>query len=323
MWGIAVKLLLQFSNAALITGINLLIHTTILMCICFGCMLVVKRYGRKAVTQSVLLRVCLVAVLLSPLTVSLFSLTGMNVFYLSVASLNPPDSSISLPQQELRTQSETQLIIPQNPVEPVTRNSTEINIQETDALKKAAEPLNDDKNSKVPLSVATREKQYSKPDIPGSHETASDFAVSRKESSVFRDIIVPGLSLLFTVFWVVFSIFLLVRFIAINLYIRRIRLLASTAKAEYIETCRMSAEEFGIKPPVILQSPYVHSTMITAFSNPVLFCHQVQTKYPWRAGKSSFMSLRTFPDGIISGISWGRLLKLYFRINRLSGFCLI
>ena len=268
MWGFAVNRLLHFSNAAFITGINLLLHTTILIGICLACRSVVKRKGGKAATQSVLLRACLVAAILSPLTLSLFTLTGMNTFYLSTTLLNPHEYTGVISQKSIRPQSSTRLseIHKEKKTKPLENAGLKYPAAATS--RKADSPTKDNESKKVALPTGVQGKKHTNLTSPGDVGKNMENHTGRRKTTISREKIISGLAVLFTGLWCVFSMFLFVRFIAINLYIRRIRQLATEAKPAYGKTCRKAAEELGIKSPAILQSRYVHSTMITGFFKP-------------------------------------------------------
>ncbi|MCE5250251.1 T9SS type A sorting domain-containing protein [bacterium] len=312
MLGIAVKWLLHFSDAAFITGINLLIHTTILIGICLACRSVVMRRGGKAATQSVLLRTFLVAALLSPLTLSLFKFTGMNALYLSATLLYPPEYTYDLSRESTHSQTSSQMITIQKSGETVSHENTQQNEHASDNIPKVNSPVKNNESIKVSLPSGVQVQKRPELAVPGSVEKSMKDHAGRLKATISTEKVVHGLAVVFTIVWCVFSMFLFVRFIAINLYIRRIRQLASEAKPAYREICRKAAGEFGIKPPAIFQSHYVYSTMITGFFKPSIILPSGANEVPMASREVFLHELAHFARRDYLWNQLGQISKILF-----------
>lgn len=245
--------LVRGSYMAVFLGANLFLHSTLIILVGFAGAAILAAMKKGAAIRSLFLRVCLAAVLISPAALVLVTALHLEDRYLTTPFL--PSGKEPVPVSH----------------SPVVRVPKPV---------PAPSATNPDHG---PPGERTREDRArsSGKHAPTPSLSSGRFAPAPPQKPVatgYRKALtvshVHGLSgwfsLVFSVTWSFLSLFLIIRAAAIMLYVRRIRILASPARAIHAETCQSAARDLGIAAPPVLQSRYVTGTILTGFLHPAI-----------------------------------------------------
>ncbi len=254
--------LFAWSNAAAVYGLNLFIHTSVVILAGLAGAFVLTRMKAGAAALSLVYRMTLCAVLAIPVIIpAIFSL-DLDRFYLAVR----------LPSPRVQVERNIPGTIP--------KQTTAIESASTVTLRNNT--LASEAVTGEPVTPSSPEKMSA----PRAATHSSPAPTVAKQPPVRTRLIAYAGPSLFAL-WVFLSLFLFLRASVILVYVRRIRKLASPARPEYAETCREVARELGTDIPVVLQSPYVTSTFITGIIRPAVLL-------PLGANESSMASREVF-----------------------------
>ena len=234
--------LLLFSNYAVMIGVNLLVHSTILiiMGLCFA--YAFKQKG--AAVQSLVLRAFLAAVLLCPVVSVLlddFGLTGIT-FDVPVESFSHFDTSKSF------------LRLTQKDDNIVNNTITEKEIFRRDSEHKVIRTLeNYSVNSKV------NEYKSSLTDVLNKNEIHSFFMNWR-----------AVLYIVVTIIWLSVSAFYFIKLLVHFLRIMYIRKNADDTELEVFKESRAIAYRLESEIPLLLKSPHIESPFLTGIFKPAI-----------------------------------------------------
>ncbi|MBN1294512.1 MAG: T9SS type A sorting domain-containing protein, partial [Candidatus Latescibacteria bacterium] len=214
--------------------IPLLLNSTV---ICIAGLLVCFMIARKgALIQSWILRVCLVAVILSPVTSFISKSSGLTHITIPVRY---PNSNKILHSSGHNETTASQL--GNNRHVQFGFNGSEYNIK-TD--------LHD-------YAEADSEKL-----IPENHKTTFDGLLTWLKGNSFI------IYSIFIVVWTFCSFYFMMRTIVAYLHFRHIRCIASTAKQDYNTLCKSVSNILGCKEPRILITPDAQSVFLAGFFHP-------------------------------------------------------
>lgn len=264
------------SNLVVLTGVNLFVQSTIILATGLTIDWLVRSKG--AAVQSIVLRIFLVAVLVSPV-VSI----GLRYYGFDGISLNIPVISAEYPAvQNLTALSENNKL--QNheitgdktllsnihggekvtTVNPTPENSNKLNsiknIPEIPNLKKpvstpAHEYSQNDTQTEIRISDNESGRKYN-PDINAGRKSRINF--------------ISWLYIAGTILWIVSTFILAVKLLGASLYVLYMRYTIYEAKPYYRSMCETIAAELGIKAPDILQSPYIKTPLLAGVFRPVI-----------------------------------------------------
>lgn len=216
--------------------IPLLLNSTV---ICISVLSVCYLMARRgALVQSWILRVCLVAVILSPITSLISNSSGL--------------THIRIPVQYLDT-SEKGYLSGQNKVSALQlNNSNKVRIDLQDAENGVETELLDydgTGNEKLPSE---------------NHKVSTGrlLAHLRDYSFIIYSI--------FIITWLISSLYFLIKTVVAYMHFRQIRRTAYPAKQAYITVCKSVAKVLGSKEPRILQTPHTHSVFLAGFFHPCI-----------------------------------------------------
>jgi len=256
--------LLSLSNTVIPFGANLLVHSTIIIAIgLFGKHLLRKK---GAAIQSMFLRACLIAVLFTPLTSLIFSSRGIKI-YVPALPLNKKEAGYSTTRPY---QNQLPVKIPEK-LQHDVQSATAIPEQEDKSTiprpEKATPDIHLEVDKTTPVSDET-EQDYSAA-LPPEEKIASVIhQVTTKGTSAFSPNIYAGFYIVFTVTWIAFSLFFLMRAVVVYFYLRHVNRSSIDAKPPYTKTCNTIANEMGIAAPRVLQNPGVKCTFLAGFLHP-------------------------------------------------------
>ncbi|MDP2981964.1 MAG: M56 family metallopeptidase [Candidatus Latescibacter sp.] len=257
MWAAFLNRFPGLSDITMLFGLNLLIHSTLIILIGLGGLYILRKKRRGTASQSLLLWFCLIAVLLTSPALLISSAAGVRGLYIPIPLPRVPAVSapvVSAPQAY-------------PPISPSTPTGGQSGLEENSAGQQPAGKI---------LATAPPAKQQpvtTAPVKPRSVPAAPKSALLPKKTVIphtSTHSILPSIAILFSLFWIALSLFLALRFGAITLYIRRIRRLSSPAEPRHTALCRAVADELGISAPQILQSPYVTSILLTGLFRPAI-----------------------------------------------------
>lgn len=256
MWAAFLSRLPGWSDITMLFGLNLLIHSTLIIFIGLGGLYILRMQRRGTASQSLLLRFCLIAVLITPPALFISSAAGVRGLYVP----------IPLPRiQSAAAPVETEQAYPPESPKPTAggQSSRKENSagQQPAGKIQAAEPFTE----QPPVTTAPV-KPHSVQSPPKSAPFQKKAVIPHTSSNNS----LPSIPILFSLTWIVLSLFLVLRFGAITLYIRRIIRLASPAEPRHTALCRKVAGELGISAPLVLQSPYVTSILLTGLFRPAI-----------------------------------------------------
>ncbi|MFC1552779.1 M56 family metallopeptidase, partial [Candidatus Latescibacterota bacterium] len=269
------KWLLYWSNLTFPFVANFLVHSTIIIII--G--LYVKRALRKngAALQSFILRVCLIAVFVSPFASYLFHSAGLSGFGIQseiIENMREVYSPIK-DKQTVPIQSSGEF--KRNP--PGSPGAVEKNVPFA-PLQKMNKILPNDSIRQDHDTARIPSQRIPETNIPhvvslNVEKTHTDNYVSRQDGGnepahSLKWKILGVFYLLIPAVWAVFSLFHLTKIIIGILYIKYICRYAAHAAPDDYKRCRIIAREFGVAAPVILISSYVKSTLLTGLFTPTI-----------------------------------------------------
>ena len=229
-----IKYLMCWSNFMVPVQVNLLVHSTIIIAAGLWGKYLLR--GKVASAQSRCLQICLIAVILCPLSSLIFTATRINVYTINNASLAEYEN-IYIHQISSRR---IPITIPVKGFHP----------------HKIDTSLGVEKKSEIRYTPS-QEKYIEDSDVNND----SFLQILRKNSKAC-------MYMMLFIIWVVFSLILLVKAIVHNLYIKYLRFSAFEAKPIFTKLCTNVAYELGIKPPKFLQSFSVKSTFLSGFLHP-------------------------------------------------------
>ncbi|HDY90238.1 MAG TPA: hypothetical protein ENH82_19230, partial [bacterium] len=288
--------LLKISNIAVMSGANLMIQSTIIIAVGICAAYALRNKG--AAVQSLVLRVFLVAVFFSFIASPFLKNAKIRrvTFDIPSESLNNPEyvyTSVRRGQTAFSTMTSAKL---QNELLKITAGakknravgtpqnagSNPWSVIRPDALHSSASQAHETSVSKhmwefdiIPLNTTNDMKHEYSATLPHiekdsrvSHQKYLDKPPSQWEHKL------AGIYIIFTVGWMVFSIFLLIRLLSHILYIQYIRHSALTAKPSFIKINKNLAHELGLKAPLVFQSPSVKSPFLAGLFKPFILLPQ-------------------------------------------------
>jgi beta-lactamase regulating signal transducer with metallopeptidase domain len=254
-----------WSLAAIPVFSDLMLYSTIIGIIGLAGSFLLK--GKGAVYQSLFLRISLLAIIVTPLAALIFSSLDIKGIHLPLALVKSPDTLMhSIKSGSL---SHEKIIFPQKEPAPSkilqessrnsqTNSQTE-NYTAPSLIGKKAYPL---KNTVV--------SEVGKASNDNSAKGYSSIPVKAKEEkkSVALDIVIFFIYIIISLAWIFFSLYLLIKAVIYNLYIRHLLVTSYDANPIYVKTSYYLAEELNIRPPRILQNPLVTRAFLAGIIHP-------------------------------------------------------
>nr|WP_321268668.1 M56 family metallopeptidase [uncultured Sulfurimonas sp.] len=276
--------IMTVSNLVVLTGLNLFVQSTIILLTGLAIDRLICKKG--AAVQSVVLRFFLVAVLLGPFASTGFRYFGINLVTMKIPGLpayySSSHESTSLYGDDIsqkRTVSgiETELPIARGNELPPPENvhhekkGNRIGEQHVSQIpaEKPVEVLKSE-NSQVIIhalhqkNVTESAQEYN----PGNNGARG--GIIAQEHSNNRIDFIPWLYLAGTVLWIVSSSVLAFKLLGASLYVFYMRRTIFPAKPCYRKMCKILAGEVGVKPPEVLQSPYIKTPLLAGVFRPVI-----------------------------------------------------
>lgn len=263
-----VSLLLTLSNRFVPFGLTIILQTTVII----AAGLAVRKFTRKrtAAFQSAVLRATLIIVLMSPVVTIFFMHFGLYRFNVPLPNLSDTihqqyqpaqqisDETPSAPvQQSYKKNSET-INTPQLPQKKVAGKNT---LQLQTSTNKNAIRSQTDISKKTPASPNAKPAEGILP-----QESSKNSGFIR----IYPEFLLKIFVILFTVFWILASLYFLCKSIIITLCIIYIRNTASVARQKYVTACDESAQLLGLTAPPVLQHPVVRGTFVCGFIRPAI-----------------------------------------------------
>ncbi len=246
-----------WTDGTVLFGLNLLVHSTLIVILGFGGMAVLRMRGKGARAQSLVLRLCLVAVLVVPPALLLFSAGGAKGLRVTM----PVPERIAAPAPE----KPDPVIAPSAP-RPMPAGNVSAG-EEKPVGRVGAGTTRTAVQSAAPSSAPP---SYLTPVVqnPAAEENSANRITIPAFLSWSR--ILGGIAAIFPFAWAACSLFLILRAGAITIYINRIRRRAIPARAEEKALCDEVARELGISAPPVLRSPYVTGALLAGWLRPAI-----------------------------------------------------
>ena len=261
MWTAFLDRFPVWSDLTVLFGLNILFQSTLIILIGLAGMHILRMRRAGAAAQSLLLRICLSGVLLAPAALLVSSSAGIKGFRLEtplhgIHSVSAPSATAP------RTPSAVSL--PSNRGERFSQRENSASTQKMRSSSQAA-----------PLLASTRlpaTPDLSRNNTPGNVTRLAPASppMAPDESRASSRGITHKLPALFLLAWVFLALFFTLRAVAITLYIRRIRSLSFPLLPHHADLGKSAADELGIPMPLILQSPYVSSALLTGVFRPII-----------------------------------------------------
>ncbi|MCE5251255.1 T9SS type A sorting domain-containing protein [bacterium] len=245
-------------NGAVVTGSNLFVQSTII--VTTGLFAAYAMRKRGAAVQSVILRIFLTAVLLSPALSFILHRSGIKSVTFDVPQIHVSKKSIPAPR--------TRLI--QKTSEIPGKKSSDTIVYEK---RKENATVNTLKQESIGSTVFDRNRE--KTSIPHKETAAvprhiAPAPLSRKtvHGMDSRQALRAAVYILMTMVWSAASFLLLIKFLLENLYLVYLRKSSVEAKQSYLDTCGSIAFELGIQTPIVLQNPNTSSPFVMGLFKP-------------------------------------------------------
>nr|WP_321268665.1 M56 family metallopeptidase [uncultured Sulfurimonas sp.] len=268
-----VSFLLTLSNRFVPVGLTIILQTTVIIA---GGLFVRKLIRkRNAAFQSAVLRATLVVVLISPLV-------SLLIMHLGIFRIQIPMPELT---GESRQMYEMQEKITQSIPGEITSVPAHLPAKRMSGADTAQNPSVKNENSRT-LSQLQPQTHYnstlnrtdnSSEKTPFSRNTESVDAIAPGDNgdaagnlSLNPIIVLKVLFCVFTVLWIMFSIYYLLKSIIVSLCIVYIRQTASHAQKKYITLCNESAALLNMAAPPVLQHPVVRGTFVCGFFKPAI-----------------------------------------------------
>jgi len=283
-----IEWVLNISNSAVMFGAELLFQSTIIIALGLFTAFILKEKG--AVVQSLVLRIFLIAVLISPILSLCFNIASVKIikFNIPPASLNRTEENNSSAQNNYTIFSSIPEVEPHN---HLRENTVSAEKENADGISHIEKGVHSFPNSVEEINVSA---QFRNNPLLSTEENEiyNEFVnIEKKPEEVVlpTGINIQGMKtefnnksptlwknkrtvfyLIFTFVWATFSLFLFLRFILHNIFIQQIRHNSFEAKPSFIKTCKALADKLGIKPPKVLQSNSVKSPFLSGLFNPFI-----------------------------------------------------
>ncbi|MFC1539042.1 M56 family metallopeptidase [Candidatus Latescibacterota bacterium] len=266
MWATIIELLLSWSNTVVPFGATLLVHSSIIIAIgLFGKHLL---RNKGTAVQSVFLRVCLVAVIFTPLSSLLFSFGGIKI-PIPAVSLDKREHVESAVQSNQNQQPATFQEKQQNDIGTTSIVREQEDISLTPRIEKTTPEIQPMLGETSPVPDNT-EETVSLPPLSKEKITPVVNQETSKATPVVRSNIYAGFYIVFTVTWIAFSLFFFTRAVVVYLFLCKLIHSSVDAKPKYKKTCAAISHEMGIAVPRVLQNPAVQCTFLAGFLHPVI-----------------------------------------------------
>ncbi|MHB9027747.1 MAG: M56 family metallopeptidase [Candidatus Latescibacterota bacterium] len=245
--------LIEWSNLAMPILANLMLSSTVLGGIGLLGARILKRRG--AASQSLFLRLSLLAVLCTPVTALVLSSHGARVIQLPLARVERPAIKDGAFRGELPR------------VEPAGGNAVQ---NKVDAVPRAVDPPVA-KSGDIPLVKGDKREKRNTPTLPAApfERTVIDRGKEENQSALPADFL-PWLYVSFSLSWLVLSLFLFIRAIFHNLSIQYLLFTARKAHPAHVNLSTAIADQLNVKPPRVLQSSHVRRAFLAGFLHPAI-----------------------------------------------------
>lgn len=245
-------------------GLTIILQTTVLI---LAGLIVMQAFKKKSATlQSMILRVCLVTVLMSPVTFIFFKMTDLTYFTISLLRSMPciiPDKTISKPL--LLTTSALEI-----PKEKYQDASYYAPIYDIKSITHDFIPNQPCNNILIDFRATSNSSSI---DHDSIFYKVMDFInrqllQHRNEISIVYTMILP---IVFSISWLSMSAYFLVKTIVSYRNIAKIRRMAKPSLPECEDLCKIAAEKIGISAPTVLQDSFIQSVHVAGVLHPVIF----------------------------------------------------
>ena len=258
MWMAFLDRLYAWSDITVLFGLNLLVQSTLIILVGLTGAYILRIRRKGAAAQSFLLRTCLACVILAPLAFLVFSALGIH----GLRFETPLHGTRSVSMASTSVSRQTSSV------------SSNIQGEQSGRGEMTASPLS--APEKRPSARSIPHQAVIRPHASAMtsgdivpYTPASASRETTKSRNTFHDVF-RYLPVCISLAWVFFAFFLALRAGAITLYIHRIRNLSFPLLPHHAILGKNAADELGIAPPPILQSPYVSSALLAGVFRPVI-----------------------------------------------------
>ncbi|MFA6471739.1 MAG: M56 family metallopeptidase [Candidatus Latescibacterota bacterium] len=246
---------------------DLMLYSTIIGTIGLVGSFLLKRKG--AVYQSLFLRLSLLAIIVTPLASFAFSSLDVKEIHLPLALVKSPD----VLKHSIRSEypPPEKMVYPQKePIPSSISQESSPNLGKNSRNENYSASPSKDERAYLSTNSGISETGKASRNYSSNIHSSTPVKGKEEDKSLSLDIVFPFLYVIISLLWIFFSLFLLMKTVFYNLYIKHVLVTSYEANPVYVQTGNSIARELKVRPPKILQNPLVSRAFLAGIIHPTI-----------------------------------------------------